>query len=293
MPIGFLSEAERERLDSFPPQIVHADLITFFTLSKADRAQLPRTTTASNRLGFALQLGALRYLGFSPDDLTTAPEAVVVFMAEQLDVSPNELERYARRGRTRTEHLQQIRLYLGFRKATASSLAPLESWLLDRALEHDRPTLLLRLACEHLLRLRVMRPGITQLERLVASARQRAEEETYHRLRTILTKDCKARLDDLLTVDPELGHSRFAWLQQPATLNSPQAILFTLAKRACCQQWGVESWDLSSLNPNRLKFLAQIARRSTNQALQRMSEARPAKEPRSELPYGNFDCLAG
>src|SRR5438552_113411 len=40
VPIGFLSEAERERLDSFPPQIVHADLITFFTLSKADRAQL-------------------------------------------------------------------------------------------------------------------------------------------------------------------------------------------------------------------------------------------------------------
>jgi hypothetical protein len=67
VPIGFLSEAERERLDSFPPHIVHADLITFFTLFKADRAQLPRTTTACNRLGFALQLGALRYLGSSPD----------------------------------------------------------------------------------------------------------------------------------------------------------------------------------------------------------------------------------
>ena len=103
MPIGFLSEAERERLDRFPPQIVHADLITFFTLSPADRVQLPRTTTAANRLGFALQLGALRYLGFSPDDLTTAPEVVVAFVAEQLDVAPHELTRYARRGQTRTE----------------------------------------------------------------------------------------------------------------------------------------------------------------------------------------------
>ena len=51
-------------------------------------------------------------------------------------------------------------------------------------------------------------------------------------------------------------------------------ILATLKKRACCLEWGVDRWDLSSLTPNRLKFLAQVARRSTNQALQRMPEQR-------------------
>ena len=61
------------------------------------------------------------------------------------------------------------------------------------------------------------------MERLIASARQRAEEETYGRLRAILTKDCKVRLDDLLTVDPEMGRSHLAWLQQPATIFSPHA----------------------------------------------------------------------
>jgi hypothetical protein len=76
----------------------------------------------------------------------------------------------------------------------------------------------------------------------------------------------------LLTVDPETGRSRLAWLQQSATTYSPQAILATLAKRDCCIQGGVDRWDVSSLNPNRLKFLAQIARRSTNQAMQRMPE---------------------
>ena len=78
-----------------------------------------------------------------------------------------------RRGQTRTEHLRQIRRYLGFRKVTARDLARLETWLVDRALEHDRPTLLLRLACEHLLGLRVERPGVIHLERLIAAARQR------------------------------------------------------------------------------------------------------------------------
>ena len=122
MPSGFLSEAERERLDGFPAQIVPGDIETYFTLSCADRAQIPRTTSAANRLGFALQLGTLRFLGFCPDDLRATPDAVVTFVAEQLDVAPSELARYGRRGQTRTEHLRQIRRYLRFRKATANDL---------------------------------------------------------------------------------------------------------------------------------------------------------------------------
>jgi TnpA family transposase len=274
VPIGFLSDAERERLVCFPAQVLPGDIETHFTLSRADRRQVPRTASPANCLGFALQLGALRFLGFCPDDLSTAPEAVVVFVARQLDVAPGELARYGRRGQTRTEHLRQIRQYLGFRKATAGDLARLESWLVDRALEHDRPTLLLRLACEHLLGLRVERPGVTQLERIIAAARQRAQWETHRRLAPILTGDCKARLDGLLTVDPATGRSRLAWLQQSVASSTPPTVLVTLEKHAFCRAWGVDRWDVSPLSPNRLKFLAQIARRCTNQALQRMSDPR-------------------
>ncbi|MBV8556918.1 MAG: Tn3 family transposase, partial [Planctomycetaceae bacterium] len=274
MPVGFLSDAERERLDRFPAQVVPGDIETYFTLSRADRRQIPRTAPPANRLGFALQLGALRFLGFCPDDLGTAPEAVVAFVARQLDVAPGELTRYGRRGQTRTEHLRQIRRYLGFRKATAGDLARLETWLVDRALEHDRPTLLLRLACEHLLGLRVERPGVTHLERLIAAARQRAQQETYRRLAPVLTGDCKARLDGLLTIDAATGRSGLAWLQQSVASSTPPMVLVTLEKRALCRRWGVDRWDVSSLSPNRLQFLAQIARRSTNQALQRMPERR-------------------
>ncbi len=90
MPIGFLTDAERERLDGFPAQVVPGDVKIYFTLSRADRRQVPRTTLAPNRLGFALQLGILRFLGFCPDDLSTAPEAVVAFVAKQIDVPPGE-----------------------------------------------------------------------------------------------------------------------------------------------------------------------------------------------------------
>src|SRR4029077_11097401 len=77
VPTGFLSDAERARLDSFPAQVVPTDIETHFTLSRADHRQIPRTASPANRLGFALQLGSLRFLGFCPNDLSTAPEVVV------------------------------------------------------------------------------------------------------------------------------------------------------------------------------------------------------------------------
>jgi hypothetical protein len=44
----------------------------------------------------------------------------------------------------------------------------------ERALEHDKPTLLYELPCEKLRTDQFLRPGVTRLERLVAEARARA-----------------------------------------------------------------------------------------------------------------------
>ena len=42
-----------------------------------------------------------------------------------------------------------------------------------------------------------------------------------------------------------------------------------MERRATLIGWGVDRWDLRALHPNRLKFLARLGKRSTNQALQR------------------------
>ena len=89
---------------------------------------------------------------------------------------------YGRRINTRTTHLQQVQAHLGFRLATPLDLYALQTWLVERALEHDKPTLLLQLACDKLRREQIVRPGLTRLERLVATARQQAHEETFRRL---------------------------------------------------------------------------------------------------------------
>jgi Domain of unknown function (DUF4158) len=63
---------QRERLRGFPAEIPSEDLIVYFTLSERDRLLVQGQRGAHNRLGFALQACALRYLGFVPTKLHTA-----------------------------------------------------------------------------------------------------------------------------------------------------------------------------------------------------------------------------
>jgi hypothetical protein len=54
----------------------------------------------------------------------------------------------------------------------------------------------------------------------------------------------------------------------------PRAILENLDKLVFLRTAGVEHWDLEGLNPNWLKLFAQLARKSSTQALQRASAER-------------------
>jgi TnpA family transposase len=274
MPIGFLTEAERERLSRFPGYIPEDDLSVFFLLSETDHQAVNRQHDDHTRLGFALQLCTLRYLGFVPQDLGTAPSSAVGYVAEQLHVRPEVIEAYGSRIATRTTHLQQVQRHLGFRRATPLDVYALQTWLLARALEHDKPTLLLQLACDKLRREHIVRPGITRLERCVATARQQAHDETWRRLEPLLSTERHAFLDGLLTPEPPTGRTSHSWLRQEAVSPAASQIIATLKKIVFLQDAGVDQWDLSSLNPNRAKWLAQIGWKSTNQYMQRMAPER-------------------
>ena len=73
--------------------------------------------------------------------------------------------------RPRAPH-RAVQEHLGYRKAGPEEREQLAHWLLDRALEHDRPLLLWQLACEKLAADKVVRRGVTVLERMVIAARR-------------------------------------------------------------------------------------------------------------------------
>ena len=108
----------------------------------------------------------------------------------------------------------------------------------------------------------------------MVAVRQEAQQTTFRLLKPLLTDDVKALLDGLLVPDASRAGTALAWLRRAAVSNSPKAILHTIEKLEFLKRAGVAGWMLDGLSPNRLKRLAQIARRATGQALQRMPEER-------------------
>lgn len=274
MPVRFFSEADHVRFNRFPVEIEPDDLDRFFWLFDDERQTVEQLRRAHNQLGFALQLGCLRYLGFFPEDLQGLPQNVVEYVARQLQVAPDVLALYGQRGSTQRNHQRQIQTMLSYRRALPTDLLALEQWLLARALEHDTPLVLFQMACNWLKQNHLICIGTTRLEKSVASARNQAQERTYENLKPLLTEELCGFLDGLLTVDNELKRTRLSWLQRTPTDNTPKQILETLEKISFLQTQGAANWNLSQLNPNQLNYLAKVGARATNQALQRSAEIR-------------------
>ena len=116
MPVRLFTEAERVRRNRFPEMIAYEDLVGFFTLFGRDLDSIPRSNAAHNRLGYVLQLCALRFMGCVPDHLTRAPREVVAYVARQLAVDPTVLDTYGAREHTRQDHLQAAQAHLDYRK---------------------------------------------------------------------------------------------------------------------------------------------------------------------------------
>jgi hypothetical protein len=152
---------------------------------------------------------------------------------------------------------------MGFRDATREDFSALADWLLTRALEHDKPSLLFQLACEHLHAEKIICPGVTRIERLVMETPERGHRETFRQLVSFFTEERLVQLDLLLVREEQLGRTPLVWLGERAAANTSKAIVAELKKLDFLRELGVTDWDLSTINPNRFKFLAQIGRRAT------------------------------
>ncbi|MGO8889196.1 MAG: Tn3 family transposase [Streptosporangiaceae bacterium] len=278
MATRVLADEDLEALRGFP-EIGREELARFFTLTPADVAFIDpgRGRGPADRMGLAVTLCSLPWLGFVPDDVAAAPQAAVVRLAGQLQVDPDALRLYGRRAKTRTEHLRLAARYLGWRAAGPLELKELDEFLLARALEHDSPLLLFRLACEYLISARVVRPGPVMVVERVAHAREHARREIFDRLADQFTESRCAGLDGLLVTDPAVGMTRLRWLETGPVEASPAAVKAEVAKLEFLRQMGAHTLDLSVLPAERRRFLATAGRRMTAQALTR-------REPQRRYP---------
>jgi len=271
-----LSDAEFEALTTWPSAVAHSDLVEYFSLDVEDLRWARSHRGSATRLGLAVQLCALRFLGFVPGDLATAPAEITDRLAERLGVAASTLARYSDDvdGRLRRLHVASVIERAGWRSCGPGERKQLADWLVARALEHDDASLLFGQVLEHLRAERIVRPGLDRLLRSVGEARAAADKEVHWRLRPQLNPKRCEQLDALVVTDPDLGMAPLVWLDRGATGFAPEAIKAEIAKLSYLRETGADRLDLSAIPPERLRQLATVGRRSTPKALRAMAPER-------------------
>lgn len=86
MPVSFLSKTQREQYGQYVGAPSSQELSRYFHLDDADHSLIAKKRSTHNRLGFAVQLCTLRYLGTFIPDLIQVPRVIVTTLADQLAV---------------------------------------------------------------------------------------------------------------------------------------------------------------------------------------------------------------
>jgi hypothetical protein len=133
MPVEFLTDAQAAAHGRFTRPPNRAQLERFFFLDDVDRALVDRHRGEHNRLGFALHLGTVRFLGTFLSDPLGIPPPVVAYVAEQLRIGDAScLARYGDRRQTQNEHAIEIGRAYGYR-GFAEAADELRQFLTARA----------------------------------------------------------------------------------------------------------------------------------------------------------------
>ncbi len=277
MPVDFLSETQRAAYSRYAGEPSAEQLARYFHLDAHDRSVIATRRGDENRLGFAVQLGTVRFLGIFLPRPTEVPDGVVRFVATQLGIrDTTSFARYAQRTATHREHASEIQKRYGYRPSSdpAESFQLLR-WLYTRAtLSAERPSVLFDRATARLVERKVLLPGVTVLERLVSSVRNRAVKRLWCLLSALPTPEQRATLDAMLLVPEASRRSNLDRLRRSPTTISARSLCQALERLSEIEKLGLSDLDFSRIPPGRVDALARQANAARAQAIARMPDDR-------------------
>ncbi len=180
------------------------------------------------------------------------------------------------RDATHREHAGEIQRISGYRDFNDHpQYFRLTRWIYLRSwLSAERPSILFDLATSWLVRNKVLLPGVTTLERHIASIRERTSARLWRILSAAPTKAHREHLESLLFVSDGERQSRLDCLRQGPTRVSGPSLVKALARFEEFRSLGVGSLDLAAAPPARVKALARYAASAWAPNVARMPDER-------------------
>ncbi|NUP42672.1 MAG: Tn3 family transposase [Streptomyces sp.] len=275
MAVEFLTDEQAARYGSFHEAPSRAELERYFFLDDADREAVQAKRRSHNRLGYAVQLTSVRFLGRFMPDPRQVPAEVAEYLAGQLEIEDAScLKLYGERDGTARMHAGEIQEAGGWRDF-AEVREELAGWLDARAwTTGDGPKALFDAAAGWLREGRVLLPGVSRLARLVGTVREAANQRLWDTLYGMLGVGQRAVLDSLLTVPPGERVSELDRLRRgPVRVSGPQ-MKRALERAEEIAALGMGTVDVSVIPPRRLAELSRYGVDGKASLLRRHSDAR-------------------
>lgn len=277
MPVQFLTAEQRSDFGGYITEPTPMDLARYFHLDDADHQIIGSKRGNHNRLGFAVQLTTVRFLGRFLDDTTQVPSAVLNALARQLGLNdPTRRMADYHDQRQRLRHIEEIRRHCNYREISEPSEGfRLTRWLYAQCWTGtDRPTVLFERATSWLLAHKVLIPGVSTLERFVAKLRARVEMRLWRLLIAGVTPSQQAQLEDLLLATEGSRNSQLDQLRKGPTRVSGPSLVHALLRLQSIRDLGIALPAVGKIASSRLAALARFASTSKVTAITRLPDAR-------------------
>jgi hypothetical protein len=276
MPVSFLTAEQERRYGRYTREPSTDQLARYFHLDDADRELVMGKRWDHMRLGFAVQLGTVRFLGAFLDDPAGVPAGVIADLARQLGISNPDCITIYREGRARSQHAREIRVRLGYREFTDPFMRfRLARWLYALCWTGtDRPSILFDRATAWLVSEKGLLPDASALERLVARIRDRAARRLWRSLSRDITRAQREQLDGLLLAGDGGWPSPLDRLRDGPYLRSGAELARAIDRLDEVRLLTAGLPTVAHVPPGRVTALARFAAVAKAQAVARMPEER-------------------
>jgi Domain of unknown function (DUF4158)/Tn3 transposase DDE domain len=260
----------------FPAAVSEDELVEHFFFDETDRRLIARRRGDSNRLGFALQLGTVRYLGRFLEDPADIPPAIVRYVAGKLEIADRGVLGEYGRGEARWDHQAEIRREYGLREfSDPAAQAELVEWLQARAwVGAETHRVLFDRAVDHLIASKVILPGASVLWRLVGAVSERANERGWTLVAGRLTDAERQALLALLCSSRDGEASSLERLRRGPVKPTADGVLDALVRLHELQQLAPELTGIAELPFARVRALIVDARTRRAGDIQDLGELR-------------------
>ncbi|CDG40482.1 MULTISPECIES: Tn3 family transposase [Asaia] len=256
-----LSARQRAALLDLP--VDEVALLQHYILANDDLIHVNQRRRPENRIGFALQLCALRYPGRSLAPGELIPQAISTFLGAQLGIAGDTLVRYAVRRQTRQQHMEALRRIYGYGTfpSQGARAQAFRDWL---SVEAEQARSNEDLARRFIARCRAtmtILPAISTIERLCADALVAAERRMEKKIAQQLDPAACSRLDDLTTEILPGGITRFIWLRRIEPGNNSAAANRLLDRLEFLRAVNLDTRLLAGVAPHRVARLRRQGER--------------------------------